>query len=85
MAYDPCRPDVNRKEVIQWTYHLSVRESELACALAGGGSLETYAGRADCSLESARSLLKRIFRKTGTSRQSELVKLVLAGPAAMVQ
>jgi DNA-binding CsgD family transcriptional regulator len=47
--------------------------------------LETYAGRADCSLESARSLLKRIFRKTGTSRQSELVKLVLAGPAAMVQ
>ena len=85
MAYDPSRPDVNRKEVIQWTYHLNVRESELACALAGGESLETYAGRADCSLESARSLLKRIFRKTGTSRQSELVKLVLAGPAAMVQ
>ena len=85
MAYDPSRPDVNRKEVIQWTYQLSVRESELACALAGGESLESFAERTECSTESVRSLLKRIYRKTGTSRQAELVKLVLAGPAAMVQ
>lgn len=85
MAYDPSRPDVNRKEIVQWTYHLSVRESELACALAAGESLEGYAERAECTLEGARSLLKRVYRKTGTSRQAELVKLVLAGPAAMVQ
>ncbi len=85
MAYDPERPEVQRQEVIQWTYQLSARESQLACALAAGESLEHYAERSDCSVEGVRSLLKRIFRKTGTSRQTELVKLVLVGPAAMVQ
>ena len=85
MAYDPDRPSVERREVIQWTYSLSVREADLACSLAAGESLECYAERAERSQDSVRSLLKRVFRKTGTSRQSELVKLVLAGPAAMVQ
>jgi DNA-binding CsgD family transcriptional regulator len=84
MAYDPGRPAVERREVIQWIYLLSDKEADLVCSLTAGESLEFYAERCNRSQDSVRSLLKRVFRKTGTSRQTELVKLVLAGPVAMV-
>lgn len=84
MAYDPGRPAVERREVIQWIYSLNAKEADLVCSLTGGESLECYAERSRRSQDSVRSLLKRVFRKTGTSRQAELVKLVLAGPVAMV-
>jgi DNA-binding CsgD family transcriptional regulator len=85
MVYDPDRPPLQRSAVIQSLYGLSERESDLVCALSAGESLEGFAERSARSLESVRSQLKRIYRKTGTSRQTELVKLVLSGPAAMVQ
>jgi len=55
------------------------------CAIAACESLEDIARRHKRSLEAVRSQLKRVFRKTATSRQTELVRLVLSGPAAMVQ
>lgn len=84
MVYDPDRPPVERPGALRSAYQLSDRESDLACALSGGESLEAFASRSGRSLESVRSQLKRIYRKTGTTRQSELVKLVLTGPAALV-
>ena len=46
---------------------------------AGGHSLEEAAGHRGVTMNTARSQLKQIFFKTGTSRQSEVVRLVLTG------
>ena len=80
IAFSPCRG-----EVFTRVYGLNTQESALVCAIAAGASLGDIARASKRSLEAVRSQLKRIFRKTGTSRQTELVKLVLSGPAAMVQ
>jgi DNA-binding CsgD family transcriptional regulator len=85
LIYNPDRPPVERTDVITQLYDLNPRESALVCAIAAGESLEDIARASKRSLEAVRSQLKRVFRKTGTSRQTELVKLVLSGPAAMVQ
>jgi DNA-binding NarL/FixJ family response regulator len=85
MIYNPDRPRVERTDVIAQIHGLSTQESALVCAIAAGESLEDIATESKRSLEAVRSQLKRVFRKTGTSRQTELVKLVLSGPAAMVQ
>lgn len=85
MLYNPDRPPVQRTDVITQMYDLSTQESALVCAIAAGESLEDIARENKRSREAVRSQLKRVFRKTGTSRQTELVKLVLSGPAAMVQ
>jgi len=65
-------------------YELTRAEARLAAALANGQSLDDVAERFDVSLHTVRSQLKACFRKTGASRQAELVKLVLCAPAAMV-
>ena len=85
MIYNPDRPPVERTEVITQVYDLSTQESALVCAIVAGESLEDIARDNMRSLEAVRSQLKRVFRKTATSRQTELVRLVLSGPAAMVQ
>jgi len=63
-------------------YGLTDAEARLACSLAGGATLEEAAARAAISLNTARTHLKRIFLKTDTSRQAELVRL-LASPALL--
>lgn len=85
MIYDPERPLIERESVVKQVYHLNEQEAQIVCALASGESLEDIARNTDRSLEAVRSQLKRIFKKTGTSRQTELVALVLSGPAAMMQ
>ena len=85
MIHDPERPLIERESVVKQIYHLNEQEAQIVCALASGDSLEDIARDAGRSLEAVRSQLKRIFKKTGTSRQTELVAAVLNGPAAMLQ
>lgn len=56
-------------------------EARLAHSLALGHSLEDAAGLSGVTVSTARSYLKQVFGKTGTTRQAELVKLVLGLPA----
>ncbi len=58
-------------------YRLSAREQSLAELLTGGLSLHEAGERLGLSRETARTYLKRIFAKTDTHRQSELVSLLL--------
>ena len=62
------------------TYGLTAAEAWVAISVANGLSLEDVAEQSGTSINTARSQLRSIFRKTDTSRQSELVKLLLTGP-----
>ena len=84
LIFDAERPQIDRRDTMRVIYNLTDREASLLAAVAEGESLERFAERTQCSEVAARSALKRIFRKTGTSRQAEVVKLILTGPAAMV-
>ncbi len=59
-------------------YGLTARESELATLLASGLDLRCAAGRLGIGYSTARFHLRHVFEKTGTHRQSDLVRLVLA-------
>lgn len=58
-------------------FSLTVSESRLAAALAGGMSLEEAAQECGITRGSARTYLKNIFLKLNVTRQSELVRTIL--------
>ena len=62
-------------------YDLTAAESRLATMLMRGTNLTQVASDLGITRETARTHLKNIFAKTGTNRQSELVRLLVAGPA----
>ncbi len=62
-------------------YGLSDAESKLAVALARGITVKQWAEKRRVSIETVRWQLKQVFGKTGVSRQSDLMRLVLLGPA----
>jgi DNA-binding CsgD family transcriptional regulator len=62
-------------------YGLTPAEARLTNLLAGGASLKDASDQLGVRLSTVRSHLKSIFSKTGVTRQSELVRLFLTGPA----
>ena len=68
--------------VLRATYGLTPAESRLAAGLARGLALRDYAKQEHRSLNTVRTQLKAVFAKTGTSRQTDLVRLVAALPSA---
>jgi DNA-binding CsgD family transcriptional regulator len=66
-------------EVLTELYQLTHSEAELVRLLASGLSLEEAADKRGVSLNTARSHLKHVFAKTETSRQGELVRLIVSG------
>lgn len=85
LIHNPEQPLARLADVIGNVYELSAQEAQLVEAIATGASIEDIARDADRSIDAVRSQLKRVFRKTGTTRQTELMKLVLSGPIAMVR
>jgi transposase/DNA-binding CsgD family transcriptional regulator len=63
-------------------YALSPRQAQLAEMLVAGHSLPYIAERLAINQETAKTHLRRIFHKTDTRSQSELVRLVASGPFA---
>ena len=72
---------LQRGESLRALYSLTHAEIELVELLCDGLSLDEAAQRREVTMNTARSQLKQIFAKTNTSRQGELVRLVLAGIA----
>jgi DNA-binding CsgD family transcriptional regulator len=70
-------------EVLEDLYSLTHSEAEIVRRLAMGLSLEEAAQARGVSMNTARSHLKHAFAKTGTSRQGELVRLIIAGVGAI--
>lgn len=63
-------------------YKLTPSEAQVAISIANGHSIDDIARTSHHSAHTIRSQLKSTFKKTGVSRQSELIKLLLTGPFA---
>ena len=70
--------DADRAEPALRALGLTASERRLVGHLCRGRPLEDAAGEAEVTISTARTYLKRIFAKTGTHRQSELVALLTA-------
>jgi len=68
-------------EVLRSVFGLTRAESKVAALLAQGKSLGQACEELFVSCETGRTHLKRIFSKTETSRQGELIRLILKCPA----
>lgn len=83
VIFDPERPRVTPTSVLRELYALSESEATVCWRIANGESIDEIAAAEQLSKETVRSQLKRVFAKTGTKRQAELMRLVLIGPAAI--
>ena len=73
---DPRSRILPSESELKQAFDLSWMEARLALRLTRGDSLDAAAGACSVTYESARSLIKSAYRKTGTHRQAELVALV---------
>jgi DNA-binding CsgD family transcriptional regulator len=67
-------------DILGKLYNLTPAELRVASALLVGSSPEEYGQQSGVTQNTVRSQLKSLFRKTGTSRQSELVALLSRVP-----
>lgn len=78
---DPELESVIPCEWLRQRYGLTPREATLARSLGQGITLREAAGIHGVTYETARWHLRNIFQKTGTVRQSDLVRLLLSEQA----
>jgi DNA-binding CsgD family transcriptional regulator len=74
---DPTQRIRPAQEVLQFLFGLTAAESRLALLLADGNSPTEIAGVLAVSKNTLKSQLASIYTKTGTSRQAQLVRLLL--------
>jgi DNA-binding CsgD family transcriptional regulator len=82
-VFDPEANHAPDSEVLRSLYGLSQKEAAVARSVAMGHTLERIAAELQVERETVRSHLKRVFTKTQTSRQSELVRLISLGIASL--
>lgn len=82
VVHDPARVTVLDPGLVAKLHGLTATEAEVATTLAAGGTLVDFARERGCTELTARTHLKRVFQKTGTARQADLVRVLLTGAAA---
>ncbi|MHB1953013.1 MAG: helix-turn-helix transcriptional regulator [Sulfobacillus sp.] len=80
---DAARKPLPRSGVLRQIYGLSPLECRLADLLGSGCELTAAAEIMRLKYETARFHLKSILRKTGTHRQTELIRLIAGLPGSM--
>lgn len=73
------------QEMAMQLYGLTPSEAHLACSVASGESLESYANARGIAVSTARWTMKQALKKTGARRQSDLVRILLTGPAGVAR
>ncbi len=76
MVHDPAQRRSADVEMLTSLFGLTQTEARLASALSGGHSVETSSSLLGMQPATARGHLKSVFRKTGVSRQQDLVRLL---------
>lgn len=74
---DPERKGTFDPETMRRLYGLTRAEANIAVLLAEGRHLDQAADELDISINTARTHLKRVLEKTNTTRQADLVRLLL--------
>jgi DNA-binding CsgD family transcriptional regulator len=74
---DPERASIPDVEALRSMFGLTAAEARLARLLAEGYDLVEASKLLRVTLETVRTRLKKVFEKTDTHRQSELVRLIL--------
>lgn len=77
LALEVCRQAPIDPSVIRDLMGLTLAEARVAALVGSGLSPRLAAGRLGITEETTRTVLKRVFAKTGISRQSELVALLV--------
>jgi len=81
------QPDAGNRplpdKVLAQLYGLTPSESRLANALFVGKSLGDAAQQVDVTVNTAKSVLKKVFAKCGVASQAELLQLLALGPRAL--
>ncbi len=81
LIYDPQERPLIDPELLERLFDLTTTEALVAAKLAQGDSITEIAEARRCSRGTVRTHVKRIFQKTHTNRQGELVQLILTSPA----
>jgi DNA-binding CsgD family transcriptional regulator len=81
VVYDPDRAITLDVARVAELHGLTATEAEIAVSLATGRTLTNIAAERSCSEETVRTHLKRVLSKTGLTRQAEIVRVLLSGPA----
>jgi DNA-binding CsgD family transcriptional regulator len=74
---DPDRSPLPAAAHLQHTFGLSAAETRVATALLDGESIERLSDRLCISRNTARTHLRRLFAKTDTTRQADLIRILL--------
>jgi DNA-binding CsgD family transcriptional regulator len=82
---DPERRPGTVDELLCRQYGLTPAEARIACLLTQGRSVSACAAELSISLNTARTHLKRVYSKTSTHGQSDLVSLLLSSPAPLLR
>jgi DNA-binding CsgD family transcriptional regulator len=86
---DPGTADIPSPALLQELFGLTAAEAVFAAEISRGDGLQAVADRLAIAPTTARTHLTRIFEKTGTRRQAELVRLLMQcdrlAPAAPVR
>lgn len=80
---DPERRERVPDDLLRGIYGLTPAEARLACLLAAGLTLDEAARELGTARGTVRVHLERVFRKTGTNRQPDLIRLLLTSPALL--
>ncbi|HLG89931.1 MAG TPA: hypothetical protein VKZ79_22375 [Alphaproteobacteria bacterium] len=80
IIFDPDERPEPAHDLLQRMYGLTVAEARLATQLLASGKLEIAASELGIAMTTARFHLASIFRKTGTERQTDLVRLLVSIP-----
>jgi DNA-binding CsgD family transcriptional regulator len=75
---DPSASPKSRADCMRMLYGLTPTESRLADLLLEGLEVRSIADRLGITIETARFHLKRVLAKTGSRRQTELMRLMLS-------
>lgn len=67
------------RQLMQW-FGFTAAEARLARELAGGGTIEHFARTYSVSVATVRTQLRAVLTKSGTSRQQDLIRLLLTLP-----